>query len=338
MEILELHEEIPIQYHSIYLKFSPNMQYLAMAGINYAEQPVLYIADISSRIVIHQEVFSGSYIYDFSWSPDSNQIMASLINQSPEGVFNGQLFVVDPFQAKNSFLLSRKIQAAVVRIKWIQKDQVISLEYSCREAEKATDNFGDGYTLGRSSVGLVSVNLQNQYSQKMELSSDGSKIDIVISPDKEQILYIRAGVYGLYPPVNQLLQASSLNVLPCSFCDGFRGVLWFGHHIIGDAPILGLPDGNIYLVDTQTGESSLLGQYGTQGPVWRELEIGGKTILISAAGGHISATDFTSCLEEGADFNDCEQDVWELEGAYVDSLDDRTLPGLTCCTPEEGCI
>ncbi len=335
--ILSIGEENPIRMDSLYLKFSPDKRYLALAGVNNEDRPVIYILDIPTRVVIHREIFSGAFISDFSWAPDSDRIVISLIEQPDEGGFIGRLLLMDPFQSKPGSLLNRQSGTAVVQLEWPQKDRVVFLDYSCTEAQKFSFEEGGVNTLGMSGVGMIQPVSGGQFSKNMELSLDDSMIHLVLSPDGQKILYVRSGGYLFYPSVNMLLQTSTLDVLPCHFCRSFWGAVWIGNFIIGDAPMLGLPDGNIYLVDTRSGESRLFGEYGTHHPVWRALDPGEKTVLISYGDFSIFASDIGACLEEGDELSDCERDIWYLKGGYPDSFDVRTLPALNCCAPGEWC-
>lgn len=76
--VFEIEKEELVLPKSLYIKLSPDQNYLAYLGISGGLDSAIKIVDIRQKKKISQDVYENASITDFAWSPDSKKIVVAV--------------------------------------------------------------------------------------------------------------------------------------------------------------------------------------------------------------------------------------------------------------------
>jgi len=281
-KVFELKQEELVLPKSIYIKISPDKNYLAYLGTSGGLDSAIKIIDIRLKKKISQHVYGSARITDFAWSPDSKKIVVAVNLKNNEKDFITLLYLIDSTNQTEDEPLFNGENIEITQVKW-QDEQNI---YYSRVAYAPEQNTAIvRYDLKNKSRNLKIIKSINEVYKDISLFT----IQFLISSDKKDMLaYVsmkeepmksRGTSYDL-----QTLSLPSLEtqllllnyVLP-------KEAKWYKNYVVGIEEVYGSPDSSVVLVSIPQEKQSLslidMGPSGSFHSV-KLLEQNGKVILI----------------------------------------------------------
>lgn len=274
-------EEIGIP-KSLYIKLSPDKNYIAYLGTSGGLDSAIKIIDIRQKKKVSQDVYGSANITDFAWSPDSKKIVVAVNLKNNERDFTTSLYLIDPFNQTGGSPLFKAENIEITRVDWVDQQNI----YYSRIAYAPEQN-----------VAIVRYNLDNKsrnlriIKSTNEVYKDISSftIDFIPSSDKKEMLaYVsmkeepmgsRGTSYELQTyslPTLETKPALLNYVLP-------KESRWYKNYIVGIEKPYGSPDSSVVLVSIPQEKQSLslldMGASGSFHSV-KLLEQNGKVILV----------------------------------------------------------
>jgi hypothetical protein len=319
----------------LHLEISPDRKYLAFSGIGVDTRPALEVLSLDSLQVIDREIFEGTRISDFTWSPNSRSILATVVTLKTHLDFDTKVYRMDPTDGPTRTTVLSINSTAIAQIEWLSPDRVVYQDFTCQNAVSV--DLGDGYPqiIGRTGVGLM--NLQTNSVQQKAVADDvdywGSQI--VLSPDGTKLVFLGIIQATGASATNLLFSTTNLSPLSCPFCHGYADLDWAKGFLLGDSSMVGIPGGSVYLLNETGGARGLL-QYENQVPNSRIYITRGITAWIDYQSAIVSdmsitVSDIQACLPGNADMNSCVREMWNIEGQWPDGYnEERSSMDIYC--------
>lgn len=274
-------EEIGIP-KSLYMKLSPDKNYLAYLGTSGGLDSAIKIVNVEKKKKISQEVYGSANITDFAWSPDSNKIVVAVNLKNNDKDFTTSLYLIDPFNQAGVSPLFQAENIEIIRVDWIDQQNI----YYSRIAYAPEQNTAIvRYNLDNKSRNLKIIKSTNDVYKDISsftinylLSSDKKEMMAYVSM-KEEPMSSRGTSYELQTlslPTLETKPALLNYVLP-------KKSQWHKNYIVGIEEPYGSPDSSVVLVSIPQEKQSLslldMGPSGSFHSV-KLLEQNGKVILI----------------------------------------------------------
>jgi WD40 repeat protein len=274
-------EELAIP-KSIYMKLSPDKNYLAYLGTSGGLDSAIKIIDIKQKKKISQDVYGSASITDFAWSPDSKKIVVAVNLKNNEKDFTTSLYLIDPFNQTGGNTLFKAENIEIIQVAWPDEQNI----YYSRVAYEPEQNTAIvRYNLENKSRNLKIIKSTNEVYK--DISS--FTIKFLTSSDKNDML---AYVFMKEEPMRSRGTSYYLQTLSLPSLDTKPSLLnyvppkelrWYQNYIVGIEEPYGGPDSSVVLVSIPQEKQSLslmdMGPSGSFHSV-KLLEQNGKLILI----------------------------------------------------------
>jgi len=281
-KIFEIKQEERAIPKSLYIKLSPDKNYLAYLGTSGGLDSAIKIVDIKQKKKISQDVYGSASITDFAWSPDSKKIVVAVNLNNNEKDFTTSLYLIDPFNQTGGSPLFKAENIEITQVDWPDEKNI----YYSRVAYAPEQNMAIvRYNLENKSRNLKIIKSTNEVYK--DISS--FTIKFLISTDKKDML---AYVSMKEEPMRSRGTSYDLQTLSLPILDTKPSLLnyvlpkesrWYQNYIVGLEEPYGSPDSSVVLVSIPQEKQSLslldMGPSGSFHSV-KLLEQNGKVILI----------------------------------------------------------
>ena len=132
---------------NLYIKLSPDKNYLAYLGTSGGLDSAIKIVDIKQKKKISQDVYGSASITDFAWSPDSKKIVVAVNLKNSEKDFTTSLYLIDPLSQTGGTSLFKVENIEITQVDWPNEQNI----YYSRVAYAPEQN-----------AAIVRYNLQNK--------------------------------------------------------------------------------------------------------------------------------------------------------------------------------
>ena len=281
-KIFEIKQEELAIPKSLYIKLSPDRNYLAYLGTSGGLDSAIKIVDIKQKKKISQDVYGSANITDFAWSPDSKKIVVAVNLKNNEKDFTTSLYLIDPFNQTGGNPLFKAENIEINRVDWVDQQNI----YYSRVSYLPEQNTAIvRYSLDKKSRNLKIIKSMNEVYKDISsftiaylLSTDKKDMLAYVSM-KEESMRSRGTSYDL-----QTLSLPSLETKPPLLNYVLpKEAKWYKNYIVGIEETYGSPDSSVVLVSIPQEKQSLslldMGPSGSFHSV-KLLEQNGKIILI----------------------------------------------------------
>ena len=281
-KIFEIKQEELAIPKSLYIKLSPDRNYLAYLGTSGGLDSAIKIVDIKQKKKISQDVYGSANITDFAWSPDSKKIVVAVNLKNNEKDFTTSLYLIDPFNQTGGNPLFKAENIEINRVDWVDQQNI----YYSRVSYLPEQNTAIvRYSLDKKSKNLKIIKSMNEVYKDISsftiaylLSTDKKDMLAYVSM-KEEPMRSRGTSYDL-----QTLSLPSLETKPPLLNYVLpKEAKWYKNYIVGIEETYGSPDSSVVLVSIPQEKQSLslldMGPSGSFHSV-KLLEQNGKIILI----------------------------------------------------------
>ncbi len=281
-KIFEIKQEELAIPKSLYIKLSPDRNYLAYLGTSGGLDSAIKIVDIKQKKKISQDVYGSANITDFAWSPDSKKIVVAVNLKNNEKDFTTSLYLIDPFNQTGGNPLFKAENIEINRVDWVDQQNI----YYSRVSYLPEQNTAIvRYSLDKKSRNLKIIKSMNEVYKDISsftiaylLSTDKKDMLAYVSM-KEEPMRSRGTSYDL-----QTLSLPSLETKPPLLNYVLpKEAKWYKNYIVGIEETYGSPDSSVVLVSIPQEKQSLslldMGPSGSFHSV-KLLEQNGKIILI----------------------------------------------------------
>ena len=320
-KILELEEEeFGTVKENLYMKLSPNRDYLAYIAKSGGVDSAVKIVDLQQKQIIHQEVYGRAEITDFSWSSDSKELVVAVNLKNDEKEYLSTLYLIDATGNNDSRTLFDAENIEITQVEWPEGQNVYYSRVSyAPEQNTAIVAYNLESDLRVPIIIESTTDVYNDISEftiRFLVSRDNKNMLAYVSMKDEEMRY-RGTNYDLktFSLPNLDIETNMLEyVLP-------RESIWYQNYIVGIEQQYGSPDSDVVLVTIPQQEQSLslmsMGPRGSFNSV-KLLEQDGKTILIVWSEfddvQKIQAYDFENLIEARRQ-NETVTPLWELTDA-----------------------
>ena len=230
------------------IKLSPNKKFLAYIGVSGGLDSAIKIIDIQQQKMIFQDVYGSANISDFSWSPDSNQIVAAVNLKHSESSYDSSLYLIDPINQSAHKPLFPAENIAIFRVDWVTSDNLYYARYS----------YGS-----KQNVAVVQYNFITNVRNLRELAPFKTKLydisvlfaDYLISEDTMKMVAFASVIdeKAKSPELSDRLLTLSLPTMniekPLLQNLDLHKTRWYEEMIVGIEKEYGSPDSSVALIE-----------------------------------------------------------------------------------------
>jgi hypothetical protein len=314
--------------NDIHMEISPNRKILAISGTGEDGVPRMTIVGLENLQIIAEELFSGTIIVDFTWSPDSQNLLVSELTYRAYNDFDTTLYRMAMDGNSGRIKIIELKGTVVYQTEWGSDDQIAGVEFTCHNAVEVDTGYGDRVKIGQTILGIVDLRTNQHLSINVSDRAEYGTSEMVLSPDGAKILY--SGFKDLLEtgirPDNQLFSMEDLAEIPCPFCLGWSDAIWTSQFLLVQSGVVGHPGGAMYLIN-ESGDLRKLMEYENIGPHSRIYQSNAATYWIDYQPQYVGnpgivVTDIQACIPEEADMTTCQKDLWNIRGESPDGYND----------------
>jgi hypothetical protein len=323
MPLRDLWKDDPINADVLHVEISPDRKSLALSGVGADGRPALEVLSLETLEILDRQIFEGTRITDYAWSPDSRSIILAVLELRTRRDFNTSIYRLDISENPIRKMILETDSAAVSQIERPKQDQIAYLDFTCQGAVAVELNPGSPDIYGKTGIGLFHPATHAFLHKVLAENVDFGFPKIVLSPNGESLLFLSPIIMTGGPATNTLLSSKDLKLLPCAFCHDYSDVVWSKDFLLAIFSMVGIPGGSVYIVNETDGSSRLLMSFESIGPNSRICQSRGMTAWIDdqsqiASGSTIVGNDIQACLTGDADPPGCARDMWSIEGRWPD--------------------
>ncbi|MBP7774361.1 hypothetical protein KA078_01075 [Candidatus Woesebacteria bacterium] len=230
------------------IKLSPNKKFLAYIGVSGGLDSAIKIVDIQQQKMIFQDVYGSANISDFSWSPDSNQIVAAVNLMHSQGNYDSSLYLIDPINQTAHKPLFPAENIAILRVDWVIPNNLYYARYS----------YGS-----KQNIAVVQYNFNTSVRNLRELAPFETKVydisvlfaDFIISEDTMKMVAFVSVISekAKSPEISDRLLTLALPTMriekPLLTSLHLEKSRWYEEVIVGIEKEYGSPDSSVALIE-----------------------------------------------------------------------------------------